>query len=87
MSAAVANAPRLFHDAELRLAWREAVIVEHQDALLLAMQMRLAAFGNDPAFRTLAAELAELLGCGLVEAGMLLHPVCQRAYAALERAR
>lgn len=87
MTATVTSAPKLFHEAAFRAEWREAVTFESQAALLLVMQSRLAAFGGDPAFRHLATELAELLGCGLVEAGGLLHPVCQRAYAALERAR
>jgi hypothetical protein len=79
----VPNAQKLFHDAVLCERFRDACITECREELWLVLQSRVATFNRDKAFITLATELSGLLGCSLVEAGMLLHPVCKRAATAL----
>jgi hypothetical protein len=70
-------------DAILCEQFRAACIAEFRESLWLVLQSRVATFNRDAAFITLAIELSGLLGCTVVEAGTLLHPVCKRAVTAL----
>jgi len=76
------NAVQLLLDAEIRLV----IIDEYRAALRDLMINRISVMGGDEAFQTLARELAERLGCELMEAGMLLHPIAYAICKAAETA-
>jgi hypothetical protein len=78
----IVNVAQALCDAELR----SAIIYEYREALRFLMTCRIAVMGGDEGFQSLAGELAGHLGCDLVDAGMLLHPVARAISEAAEAA-